>query len=212
MRATPKSRLKNIVRQVKRGGLDLIDRLPLVRLWVWWEGLNVSERDLRRAFSRPPSKRRRQDCLDCGVDTFAIREYPYKLRDELWHAIVPGGDGMLCKSCVSVRLGRPLTRKDVEEEVEAGMKTKTYTLFATGPNGRITNKSINYGSTFPWIVTVRANSISQAYALLAGQVVAKHGGVGITQINRKEDVKVGWWPWAMSRAEVYPEWDRYLDT
>jgi len=86
--------------------------LSLVSQWAQWEGLRISERDVRQVLVRPPSRRRRWDCLDCGIDTFAIGEYPYSLRDELWYAVVPSGRGMLCLDCLEVRLGRPLTPKD----------------------------------------------------------------------------------------------------
>lgn len=43
-------------------------------------------------------------CLDCGVHTGAIGQYPYSCPDELWHAVVPGGVGMLCLPCLARRL------------------------------------------------------------------------------------------------------------
>src|SRR5262245_604740 len=108
------SRLTDILRQVvttRRGcRLRRAALLAVVCRWAHWEGFRVAERDVRRAltraFSRPPSRRRRRHCLDCGIDTVAIGEYPYHLRDELWYAIVPSGRGMLCLDCVERRLGR----------------------------------------------------------------------------------------------------------
>ncbi len=35
------------------------------------------------------------NCLDCGVDTGAIREY-YMLHNTVWKKINPQGEGMLC--------------------------------------------------------------------------------------------------------------------
>ena len=52
-------------------------------------------------------------CLDCGVDTSGIGEYPLMIRNELWYQIVPGGKGMLCKADMERRLGRPLTEEDL---------------------------------------------------------------------------------------------------
>jgi hypothetical protein len=86
--------------------------LSLVAQWAQWEGLRVSEQTIRGLLSRPPSRRRRADCLDCGINTTAIGHYPYHLRDDLWFALVPGGRGMLCLDCLEVRLGRPLRRTD----------------------------------------------------------------------------------------------------
>lgn len=80
--------------------------------WARWEGLGLSDAQALRPFTSSPSRRRRLDCLDCGIDTYVIGEYPYHLRDELWHAVVPGGRGMLCLGCLEVRLGRPLRQKD----------------------------------------------------------------------------------------------------
>jgi hypothetical protein len=65
---------------------------------------------------RPPSKRRKIDCLGCGVDTsFATGNgHYYLVHDALWLRAVPGGRGMLCLDCLEKRLGRPLTRADFE--------------------------------------------------------------------------------------------------
>jgi hypothetical protein len=63
---------------------------------------------------RPPSRRRRQDRLDCGVDTsFAtgIGHY-YTVHEEVWRSVVPDGGGRLCLDCLQARLGRPLVRAD----------------------------------------------------------------------------------------------------
>ena len=78
---------------------------------------------------------------------------------------------------------------------------RSYTLFTTGPRGDITNRSIKYGCDYPWIVTVRARSVSEAYSLLARQVVAKPGSVGVTRVDRKEDKQCEW-PWTMPTTAV----------
>ncbi len=51
-------------------------------------------------------------CLDCGIDTLRNKEYPLMLKNEIWEQIVPGGNGMLCQSCIEKRLGRTLTPDD----------------------------------------------------------------------------------------------------
>jgi hypothetical protein len=58
-------------------------------------------------------------CLDCGVDTIEIGQYPYAVVDEVWHeavpaSTVPAGTGMLCIPCLEKRIGRPLKREDFE--------------------------------------------------------------------------------------------------
>ena len=50
-------------------------------------------------------------CLDCGVDTGSIDQY-YRVTNELWARVNPGGDGMLCIGCLEKRLGRELTPDD----------------------------------------------------------------------------------------------------
>jgi hypothetical protein len=50
-------------------------------------------------------------CLDCGVDTGAIDE-EYRVTNELWARVNPGGEGMLCIGCLEKRLGRELTPDD----------------------------------------------------------------------------------------------------
>jgi hypothetical protein len=52
-------------------------------------------------------------CLDCGIDTSGIDEYPLMLADKVWYSIVPGGAGMLCQKHMQDRLGRELTRDDL---------------------------------------------------------------------------------------------------
>jgi len=50
-------------------------------------------------------------CLDCGVNTDEIGEY-YMLTSEVWKEVVPDLTGMLCISCVELRLGRQLWPED----------------------------------------------------------------------------------------------------
>ena len=50
-------------------------------------------------------------CLDCGVNTDEISEY-YMLTGEVWKQAVPDLAGMLCISCVELRLGRQLWPED----------------------------------------------------------------------------------------------------
>jgi hypothetical protein len=63
---------------------------------------------------RPASRRRLQDCRDCGVDTsFGTGNGHYYLAcDDVWREAVPGGEGQLCLDCLERRLGRPLVRGD----------------------------------------------------------------------------------------------------
>ena len=119
MTTETRQRLTHIIRAVRswRGGRKRREQLlSILCQWAQWEGLAVSDAQVkaraRRVFRRPPSRRRRWHCLDCGLDTIVIGEYPYNLRDDLWNAIVPGGRGMLCLDCLEVRLGRPLRKND----------------------------------------------------------------------------------------------------
>jgi len=52
-------------------------------------------------------------CLDCGKNTLYSDDY-YMLRNKLWRELVPREQRhrMLCLSCVSKRLGRPLQPED----------------------------------------------------------------------------------------------------
>src|SRR5262245_33861699 len=88
-RSLPRVRLSQIVREAMMPVLSrpwwrrvpYVDRLTLVCQWAQWEGLGVSDAQVkahvRRLFTRPPSRRRRWHCLDCGIDTIEIGEYPY---------------------------------------------------------------------------------------------------------------------------------------
>lgn len=51
------------------------------------------------------------ECLDCHVDTSAIKEY-YMVKNKVWRKAHPDDNGMLCISCLETRLGRVLTYKD----------------------------------------------------------------------------------------------------
>src|SRR5215471_12209096 len=52
-----------------------------------------------------PVKKHRIDCVDCGVDTYAVE----RVRDKVWTAagMKPHG-GRLCAGCLERRIGRPL--------------------------------------------------------------------------------------------------------
>lgn len=52
------------------------------------------------------------DCVDCHVSTFEIRE-GYMVTDEIWESTGIGGDdGHLCIGCLETRIGRALTAAD----------------------------------------------------------------------------------------------------
>jgi hypothetical protein len=73
---------------------------------------------------RPPSKRRKRDCMGCGVDTsFATGNgHYYCVHDELWRQAVPDRRGRLCLDCLEARIRRPLVRADfVRTPVEIAM-------------------------------------------------------------------------------------------
>ena len=63
-------------------------------------------------------------CLDCDVDTLAIREY-YVVHDELWKRANPVIEGMLCIGCLERRLGRRLQLEDFRD-----------VAFHRGPNSK----------------------------------------------------------------------------
>jgi hypothetical protein len=118
MTTDTRNRLTHILRAVTwRVGRRVrqAEFLSVVRQWAQWEGIGVSDAQVKAQFTRAPSRRSRRHCLDCGIDTVAIGEYPYYLRDALWRRVVPSGRGMLCLDCLEVRLGRPLRQKDFHE-------------------------------------------------------------------------------------------------
>jgi hypothetical protein len=57
-------------------------------------------------------------CLDCGKHTSLHSDDYYMLRNKLWRQLVPREQrhGMLCLSCVSARLGRPLQPDDFKKD------------------------------------------------------------------------------------------------
>ena len=63
---------------------------------------------------RPPSRRREQDCIDCGVDcSFATGiGHFYTAHCDIWLSVAPGFDGRLCLDCLQARRGRPLIVAD----------------------------------------------------------------------------------------------------
>jgi hypothetical protein len=66
------------------------------------------------AKKRPPSRRRKDDCMGCGVDTSfgAGNGHYYMVHAEVWLAAVPERRGQLCLDCLEARLGRRLTAAD----------------------------------------------------------------------------------------------------
>ena len=60
-------------------------------------------------------EKRYAHCLDCGVDTFVIKDW-YMVRDELWRQVITDGDPstrrFLCILCLEKRLGRRLIASD----------------------------------------------------------------------------------------------------
>jgi hypothetical protein len=63
---------------------------------------------------------RRWLCLDCGKDTFEHKEDWYLLRNRLWRQLVPRElrHGMICRTCIEGRLGRPLTSDDFRKATD----------------------------------------------------------------------------------------------
>ena len=61
-------------------------------------------------------------CLDCGVDTFVIKEW-YMIRNELWGQVITNNDPtsqrFLCILCLEKRLGRKLHVSDFMDPAEA---------------------------------------------------------------------------------------------
>ena len=59
-------------------------------------------------------------CLDCGKNTFEGREDYYFLRNRLWRQLVPRHErhGMICRTCIERRLGRPLTSEDFRKATD----------------------------------------------------------------------------------------------
>jgi hypothetical protein len=57
-------------------------------------------------------------CLDCGKNTSLHNDDYYMLRNKLWRQLVPREQrhGMLCRSCVSARLQRPLRPDDFKKD------------------------------------------------------------------------------------------------
>jgi len=57
------------------------------------------------------SSRKKWLCLDCGVDTGKIHEH-YFINTQTWLEVVGSKVGMLCITCLEIRLGRKLNSKD----------------------------------------------------------------------------------------------------
>jgi hypothetical protein len=84
---------------------------------------------------------------------------------------------------------------------------KTYTLFTSGPGGRITNKSIDYSKGgYPWMAKVRAKSVEDANRLLKRQIAATTPrGEGVVSLDISSGPSKNW-PWAMDRDTVASQW------
>jgi hypothetical protein len=83
---------------------------------------------------------------------------------------------------------------------------KEIDLWSGGPDGPVTSKSKDYSAGgYPWIVVVRADSVSEALELLSNQTAAEGDGAGVISIDRSEGPpKV--WPWDMDKKQVAPQW------
>ena len=54
-------------------------------------------------------------CIDCGIDTLRLGEYPYTVHDGLWsQAKMRPDGGMLCVGCLETRIGRRLCSADFD--------------------------------------------------------------------------------------------------
>jgi hypothetical protein len=51
-------------------------------------------------------------CVSCGREVRGNDDYCTHLRHDLFHSIVRGGRGALCRTCTLLRLGRQFTRED----------------------------------------------------------------------------------------------------
>ena len=86
----------------RRVGLDVVMTIPA----FWPPPWPVAK--------RPPSRRREQDRMDCGVDcSFATGiGHFYTVHRHIWLSVAPGFDGRLCLDCLQARLRRPLVVAD----------------------------------------------------------------------------------------------------
>jgi hypothetical protein len=59
-------------------------------------------------------------CLDCGKNTFEGRDDWYFLRNRIWRQLVPRHErhGMICRTCIERRLGRPLRSDDFRQATD----------------------------------------------------------------------------------------------
>jgi hypothetical protein len=59
-------------------------------------------------------------CLDCGKNTFEGRDDWYFLRNRIWRQLVPRHErhGMICRTCIERRLGRPLRSDDFRKATD----------------------------------------------------------------------------------------------
>jgi hypothetical protein len=62
---------------------------------------------------QPPSRRRKRDCADCGVELgFNGNGHYYMVHDHVWLQAGPMYGRELCLDCLQVRLGRSLSPAD----------------------------------------------------------------------------------------------------
>jgi len=73
-------------------------------------------------------KKRRIDCVDCGVDTYAVE----RVRDKVWTAagMKPHG-GRLCAGCLERRIGRPL----IYDDFRPTWRQRLLDILKTGSHG-----------------------------------------------------------------------------
>jgi hypothetical protein len=74
-------------------------------------------------------------CLDCKHNTF--RNEFYMLRDAVWLAANPKGDGMLCIGCVEERLNRRLCPADF---IDAPVNRSADPLFPMANSRRLLSR------------------------------------------------------------------------
>ena len=84
-------------------------------------------------------------------------------------------------------------------------RLREYTLYTTGPDGRIFAGSREYYSGV-WIARVRASSVRHAYSLLARQTGATGHGVGIVRLDNSGGPAGAGWPWRLPMKMYGPNW------
>jgi hypothetical protein len=87
-------------------------------------------------------------------------------------------------------------------------RLRKYTLFTTGPEGRISCWGRDYYSGM-WIARIRAKSIKDAYYLLAHQIGApggrnSRGESGILTLSSSQPLSLMGWPWDLPLSQYGP--------